>query len=497
MQEQQEQQLASDLVEINNVERLSTELKNLVDEKGNVAEKDYNRVNFILSQLNPALGTEYELINGQISKYNELNNSIDKIIETKKTQILLEAKEEEYKQALINLTDAEIERTNAKKEFDEAYQALQEKNNKKNRERIEQAEQRLLQADEIYRTYCQNITDYEMATEAVLEENYEKATNILQGRMENLIHYEDVSEKSAEEQNRILKEQYEEAEKLFEIYYERHLQGLDGYTTEELERISEYKNNARDEYKKVGESIVEGTKEGINSKSNIANEAIKSLMIGIQNTAKSELDINSPSRKFNKIGQDTIQGYIDGANGKSNSLTYTMRNLFNNAVATARRALDSHSPSRVFRELGINTDEGYIEGIESRSNAVNKCMKALMNEAIDSAEDTSEIFNESNIDAFASETQKLVDIFTDLRNIIQYVKEDIANLINKNLLLNKRLVPIMAMGTITPYSQKIVQPNSGIDNKTLKELVDLLKQKDTVKTDKVVFLQPIRRKRIC
>ena len=490
-QEQQKQQLEANLVEINNTERLTAELRTLTDEKGNVAEKDQARVQFILSQLNPALGTEYELVDGQIQKYDELNTSIDKVIERKKAQILLEDAEAKYKEALIKVKDAELEKDKAQEEFDKAYEEFQNKKNKKNTERLAQATQRLEQAQEMYKNYNQNITDYELATEAVLEENYDKATNILQGRMQNLTKYEDIAEKSAEEQNRILKEQYEEAEALFETYYERHEQGLEGYTQEELGRISEYKNKTYEEYKKVGQNIVEGTKEGINSNSVAAATAISNLMQRVKSTAENELDTHSPSRVFKNIGANTVQGYIDGANGKQNSMTSAMQRLFKSAINTAKKTLDSHSPSRVFKELGKNTDEGFVQGIESSSGAVDRCINALMNGVVSTAEDTDNIFNTDNINTFTSSIQNLVSVFTDLRNIVQYVKEDIADLINNKLSLNNNLMPVMATGTVTPYQQNITNNNNNIDNKLLKELIDLLRQKDTVKTDKVVMLQPI------
>lgn len=483
-QEQYEEKAASSLVEINNAQRLTAELRTLVDEKGNVEEKDKTRVQFILDQLNPALGTEYQIVNGQIQKYDELNNSIEQIIKTKKAQLLLEAKEEQYKEALIKLTDTEIERNKAKEEYDKAIAEF-------DTVRALEAYARYQTLDETCKEYNKNIRDYEMATEAVIEENYDKATAILQGKGQQLTQYENLLDKSADEQNRILKEQYDEAEKDLATYCQRYAEGLEGYTKDGLIVAINYKNQAEEEYKKVGQAIVEGTKEGINSNSAAAATAISTLMQKVKNTAKDELEVHSPSRVFKDIGSNTIQGYIDGANGKQNSMTSTMQRLFRSAINTAKKALDSHSPSRVFKELGKNTDEGFIEGIESSSNAVNRCMNALMNGVVDTAEDTDNIFNTDSINTFASSIQNLVSVFTDLRDIIQYVKEDIADLINNKLSLNNKLMPIMATGTITPYQQNITNNNNNIDNKLLKELIDLLKQKDTVKTDKVVMLQPI------
>lgn len=483
-QEQFEQTAANNLVEINNAERLGAELKTLADEKGNVAEKDQTRVEFILSQLNPALDTEYKLVDGQIQKYDELNSSIDKIIQTKKAQILLEAKEAQYKEALINLTKAQMERDKAKEEMDAAFA-------EHDIVRYLDAKARYATLDATCKEYNQNIRDYEMATEDMQQQNYEQAINRLTGKAQNLTQYESLLDKSAEEQNRILKQQYEQSEKDLETYRRRYEQGLEGYTEDGLQAAINYRDQAQAEYQKVGQAITEGTIQGVNSKAGLATSAISALMQGVKNTAKNELEIHSPSKVFKNIGANTVQGYIDGANGKQNSMTSAMKRLFNSAINTAKRTLDSHSPSRVFKELGKNTDEGFIQGIESSSSAVDKCMNALMNGIVNTAQDTDDIFNTDNINTFASSIQNLVSVFTDLRNIVQYVKEDIADLINNKLSLNNNLMPLMATGTVTPYQQNITNNNNNIDNKLLKELIDLLKQKDTVKTDKVVMLQPI------
>lgn len=440
-QEQHEQKVDSDLVDINNAQRLAQELKTLVDENGNVQEKDKARVEFILGQLNPALETEYKLVGNQIQGYSDLTKTIEQQIEQKKLQILLEAEEEKYKQALIKVTETEMERNKAKQEMDEAVAAWNKKQNKENAQSVLDAEENYNKLDAMCKTYNENIRTYEMATEEMLEGNTQNAIDMLQRKEKQLTTYESVLDKSSDEQNRILKEQYDEAIKDLQSYKEKYDKGLQGFTADGLKEAINFAEKAKWEYQKVGQNIVDGTTQGIN--------------------------------------------------GKSNALTSSVKALFNRAVNAAKQTLDSHSPSRVFEELGENTDEGYIGGIENLSGAVNKCMKSLMGGAVDAAGDTSEMFSTTNIDEFTSSTQKLVSVFNELRNIIQYVKEDLAELITQNIKLNKNLVPAIATGTITPYSQSIVKQENAIDNKTLKELLNILKQKETVKTDKIVMLQPI------
>jgi len=87
---------------INAVERLKNELSTLVDENGKVKKGYESRVDFILNEMNEALGTEYELNENLIDGYKELQQEIDKLIEKKRAEIILAADEEKWKNAIEN-----------------------------------------------------------------------------------------------------------------------------------------------------------------------------------------------------------------------------------------------------------------------------------------------------------------------------------------------------------------------------------------------------------
>lgn len=108
--DKQNEQIATGLGEIEQTQRLSAELDTLVDANGRVKEGYENRAQFIIGELNEALGTEYEMIDGQITKYDELKNQTDSLIEKKRAQIIVEAQEEAYKEAILNYQDKAIEK---------------------------------------------------------------------------------------------------------------------------------------------------------------------------------------------------------------------------------------------------------------------------------------------------------------------------------------------------------------------------------------------------
>lgn len=90
----------AELAHIENAKKLKDELTTLVDENGKVKKGYEGRVDFILNELNEALGTEYTRTGDVIDKYKELQAEIDKTIEKKKAEIKLKAEEDKYKNAI-------------------------------------------------------------------------------------------------------------------------------------------------------------------------------------------------------------------------------------------------------------------------------------------------------------------------------------------------------------------------------------------------------------
>lgn len=93
--------------EISYYGELNEELKNIVDENGNVKKGYEDRAKFIIETLSNAIGVEIDLINGQIQGYKNLVIEIDKLIEKKKAEAQLSVLEEDYKKKLDLKTEAE------------------------------------------------------------------------------------------------------------------------------------------------------------------------------------------------------------------------------------------------------------------------------------------------------------------------------------------------------------------------------------------------------
>ena len=117
----------ANLAQINSTEKLKDELKTLVDENGNVKKGYESRVDFILKQLNEALGTEYKRTGEIVEKYKELEGEIDGLIEKKKAQIILQAEEEKYKNAIENQKEAVEKLKKANENLGMSYEEAKKK----------------------------------------------------------------------------------------------------------------------------------------------------------------------------------------------------------------------------------------------------------------------------------------------------------------------------------------------------------------------------------
>ena len=95
-------ELDANMSQIANTKQLREELSQLVDENGKVKEGYESRVQFILNELNGALGTEYKLNGDLIDSYNNLKDSIDEVIEKKQAQLILESQEKKAQEAINN-----------------------------------------------------------------------------------------------------------------------------------------------------------------------------------------------------------------------------------------------------------------------------------------------------------------------------------------------------------------------------------------------------------
>ena len=98
--------LQKSLSQIAHIQSLKNELDTLVDENGKVKDSDKKRVEFILNELNPVLGTEYELNGDLIENYKTMQTEIDELIRKRRAELIISAEEEKYRKSVEKRTEA-------------------------------------------------------------------------------------------------------------------------------------------------------------------------------------------------------------------------------------------------------------------------------------------------------------------------------------------------------------------------------------------------------
>lgn len=128
LKEEADKNAAKINLEFGDTESKWRELQELVDQNGVIKQGYEDRVNYIVGELTDATGVEIELVDGQIQKYNELKDTIEKTIDKQRAQRLFEVYSANEAELYTKQAEAQQEYYDTKGVFDE--KKLQYRNKK-------------------------------------------------------------------------------------------------------------------------------------------------------------------------------------------------------------------------------------------------------------------------------------------------------------------------------------------------------------------------------
>lgn len=351
--------------QMSRVSDLATELQGLADASGKVREKDQARADFILGQLNEALGTEYEMVDGVIKQYDTLTASIEEVIQKKTANALLEAANADYITALQNEATAYEAVELAQKNYDAQLDLTQEKYQTyldKNKEYQDAIVSGLYDADSLasFKQRAQDAWDIYYKEMGVLGETQSKlneAKDAYRGYRDTILNYEDA-------QVAALEGSYQEAQDILlgkKNAYEDYSAAIDRETAKVLNTLYNEAMQAKDEAERFKQNWKDGTDGTFMPLAFGAEEAYQAAMAKFQNAYNDALG----------VGEDAGQGLIDGLLSKQPSLENASTSMIKNGLLKPQRvALDSHSPSRKMKEIGHDAGDGLIIGIDEKTPEV-------------------------------------------------------------------------------------------------------------------------------
>lgn len=332
----------ADLAQTNQAEALWHELDTLADSTGKVKDKDKDRANFILNELNNALGTEYTMTGNQIEQYDKLKESIEEVIKQKRANILLTAAEAGYTEAVTNKTDLEMQQVENQKAINETerkinnmlygaerlrtvsgkilnlydirqamakgemYNFQGEYNESKWIEltdlvrMLDEEQKKYDENEEFLRSYYGDIDSYENASTQILKGNYDEAVKILDKKGKAFIKTTDILEKDAAEQKKILENQLKDYEMQYQQTLQRHKEGVAGITQDTINAAKRMRDDAEKELKAFEENSFNASVNNINGVVNNTVSGVAKMRGGVEQELNNFKDASK--RTFEEIG---------------------------------------------------------------------------------------------------------------------------------------------------------------------------------------------------
>lgn len=342
----QDETIAEGTAEISHYQQLKAELDGLIDKNGKVKKGYEERAQFIATTLNDSLGTEIKMTDGVISGYEKVSESIDKLIEKKKAQIIMEAREEEYTKAIKeqnNLIDAAATKYEALSRAQEEYQRDYEKLDGRQRQ-IRESNLKTLEADykqaaNLVKENSDTIKGYEGDMAEFLKGNYNEISYSAKTTYSNI---DKLSREEAQKEIKTLRDKAAELRKLAaETGDQAIAQRAADYEAEALQ-LQKHLDNLGD--------TVESDTQVTSAAKKLGNESAYQFEEGFDGK---------------NLGQAAIKGIASGMSTSKSALTNAAASAVNTLTSAFRNKLKINSPSKLMRDkVGKSITEGIAVGME-------------------------------------------------------------------------------------------------------------------------------------
>lgn len=363
MKEAREASVNSGMAELANVQSLYSELQGLADANGVVAESDKARAQFILNELNKALGTEYTMTGNQISQYQTLAGSINEVIQKKQAELILAAQEEAYAAAITGRAEAEQALMDIENQKFDIETQIAENTARMNELMSATGPQLAANAEEIGKLYSQNLELNSSLSD--LNAAYQESADVVDQYAYDVVAYET-------NMTNALNGQYDQIQ-----YKSWETAKAEGTATNAASREvaanaqnanTAWKNNLENmlstttgsevEFRDAGDGMIQAYVDGQK-----AGEPMTYAQLNAMRTAMRK-NLDQMKAGAQASGQQVPAGVASGIYSGSGSAYSAVSQLARNIIANFQANMKIQSPSKVFAEFGGFMVEGVAEGIE-------------------------------------------------------------------------------------------------------------------------------------
>ena len=408
--------------DMSGVTRAWTELQGYVDENGNVIEGYEGRVSTLLDIINEGLGTQFELVDGQIAKYDEMIESVDKLIEKVKAELLLEANRDLYVQAeqakrgaserlalaSAGLTTRTQELRDAQKAYDDFAKSA-------------------VAAGTAYETFEGNIVPVDPEAAATLERLGNAVTDATTALSDQKKEYKEASDqldiymaetqKWADASTAIMEERYEDAQKLLtdDIAYKwKNLDETKALSKEELKELGrayELKLEELNNYKqKFADGIYGYTEPELKELQDATDELARIYNAQVALAREGGEDIGNALGNGVAAGLTSITSVV-AARGSA---------LVGNTLHAMRETAMIASPSKVTTRYGQYLGEGLIQGLDATELKAERAASEYMGALLSRMEETPDSVKVGYQSSYAGG-----GVMIEIRNLLQEIRENL------------------------------------------------------------------------
>ena len=425
-----EDSIAKGFEELGYYEDLYDELQGLVDQNGKVQEGYESRAAFITDKLSDAIGTEIELVDGQIQNYGELTDTFDKVMEKKKTMIILDQQEAAYSEALAQKTEvqkqayeaqaqmiqAQNELTELQKQKEEAFWAW-EKN--KIQDQIDLKQEQINNYKTQYETHQETLESY-LNTIGMYEQNYQlshegRYNEMMITEQDYLVKQAETGQLSIENIEKLITDTRVQLQALKSLKEQSNSDIYDADIAAQEAQLESLKNSLNNQKLAVNTGNANITEEWLNGLANqlttitgkqyefqkLGDGTVQMFINGFKSRAPvAENDMESfASNLVQKVrekysdaqdgGEYLIEGVDSGVSNQSkqNSVFSSIRNFANNVLGNMLSVFRINSPSKATEEMGEFLDEGMINGIKNKKQEALKTATMFGNDIVSKLQD--------------------------------------------------------------------------------------------------------------
>lgn len=360
MDEARQKSLDAGMAELAHVQSLKDELSGLADESGRVTDEDKTRAEFILGELNSALGTEYTMTGNVIDQYNTLTSAIDALIEKKKAELILQAEENAYREAIINRADAERNLEAIEQDRINTENALSDVTKRKN-------EILSMSSDEVakHQWELSQLDAKELQLRNSLNKTndaYNEARDLVGRYTHDIVQYEDNMTKS-------LEGNYDQIQhKSWETAKAEEKAAKDG-ASEMVRATQDGVKNWKKTMEDAASQIPAGVESGIASNTWRAVNAAANMAIQATAAFNNNMGIKSPSRVMMKSAKFMVEGVAEGIKVNEGIAIGAVEDFSDDLTAAM-------NPSASFSSM-INGGRVAATGMTSEAGILNLLMKYL------------------------------------------------------------------------------------------------------------------------